>query len=293
MKAKMTIFFCIGLILALSSLAWAQQSPLSVTAPEVVNEGDPFVISVQASAPCQAVRIEWLGRFLEPAVVFDQGVWRAEVLLGAGLGVEPGVKVVRVEALDQGRPVAAQASVRIAAKRFPEQRLTLPPAMVTPSKENLARIKREQAQVAQALAEVSPARLWQLPFIRPVPGEVTSAFGLRRILNGQPRSPHRGLDMDAARGDDIQAASSGRVLLIGDFYYNGQSVFVDHGQGVVSMYFHMSRVDVSQGQAVAQGQRLGLVGATGRVTGPHLHFGLNILGQSLDPTPLFSAKGGS
>ncbi|WP_243310065.1 M23 family metallopeptidase [Fundidesulfovibrio agrisoli] len=291
------------LILALSAgsaLAATQtKGGLSVTAPDEVAEGHPFLVDIRAAGAAKSVVVEWLGKRAEISLVREGGASRAQVLLGAGLGLAPGEHVVTV-ASDGGRDQVACA-VRVAPGVFPEQRLTLPPKMVTPSKEDQARIKREQELVAQAVAVASPVRLWSLPLLRPVPGEVTSAFGLRRILNGQPRSSHSGLDLDGFKGEPVLAAGQGRVALVGDFYYNGKSVFLDHGNGVFSMYFHLSGIGVAEGQRVERGQEIGRVGATGRATGPHLHFGLKILGQNVDPTSLFEAgvtsgggsKGGS
>ena len=268
------------------------EGPLSVTVPDAVGEGDPFLVEVRLENQVEKVTVEWLGKAVDVTMAKRGGTFRGEVLLGAGLGCPHGEQTIVVEALRPGRRELVLGKIRVDAVDFPEQRLNLPPKMVTPTQENLARIKREQEQINKALAEISPRRFWSFPFLRPVPGDVTSAFGLRRILNGQPRSPHSGLDLDGKTGDQVCAANQGKVLLIGDFYFNGKSVFLDHGQGVISMYFHLSRVDVVLGQSVERGHQVGLVGASGRATGPHLHFGMKILGQAVDPTPLFTAGSG-
>ncbi|WP_272881419.1 M23 family metallopeptidase [Fundidesulfovibrio soli] len=272
---------------------------LSVTAPDDMAEGQPFLVDIRADGAAKTAAVEWLGKRAEISLVREGGASRAQVLLGAGLGQVPGEHMLAVSS-DGGRDQVT-CTVRVTPGVFPEQRLNLPPKMVTPSKEDQARIKREQELVAQAVAVASPLRLWNLPLLRPVPGEVTSAFGLRRILNGQPRSSHSGLDLDGFKGEPVLAAGQGRVALVGDFYYNGKSAFLDHGNGVFSMYFHLSAIGVTEGQRVERGQEIGRVGSTGRSTGPHLHFGLKILGQNVDPTSLFEAgvplaggsKGGS
>ncbi|MFP5239946.1 MAG: M23 family metallopeptidase [Acidobacteriota bacterium] len=254
-------------------------------------EGQPFLVDIRAEDAVKSATVEWLGKKAEISLAREGGASRAQVLLGAGLGLAPGGHALTVTS-DGGRDQVACA-VRVSPGSFPEQRLNLPPKMVTPSKEDQARIKSEQELVAQAVAAASLVRSWSLPLLRPVPGELTSAFGLRRILNGQPRSPHSGLDLDGFKGEPVLAAGQGRVALVGDFYYNGKSVFLDHGNGVFSMYFHLSAIGVAEGQRVERGQELGQVGATGRATGPHLHFGLKILGQNVDPTSLFEAGGTS
>lgn len=264
------------------------RGPLRVVCPVEVDEGDPFVVTVKTDSPCERVALAWLGKNLDVPLTPEGRGARAEVLLGAGLGTVSGDYSLTVEAVFSGRRETAMAHVRVAGKVFPEQRLKLPKSMVTPSPEVMERIKREREEISRALAQVSPRRLWSLPLVRPVPGAVSSAFGLRRVLNGQPRAPHRGLDFRAPMGEPVACLSSGRVLLTGDYYFNGRSVFVDHGQGVLSMYFHLSRVDVTMGQSLAAGQTVGLVGATGRATGPHLHLGFMAMGQSLDPSPLMN-----
>jgi murein DD-endopeptidase MepM/ murein hydrolase activator NlpD len=274
---------------AVSQAATLKEGPLSATVPEAVGEGDPFLVEVRLDNQVEKVTVEWLGKAVDVTMAKREGAFRGEVLLGAGLGCPHGEQTIVVEAVRPNRRELVLGKIRVDAVEFPEQRLKLPPKMVTPSKEDSARIKREQEMITKALSEVSPRRFWSFPFARPVPGDVTSAFGLRRVLNGQPRSPHSGLDLDGKTGDAVAAANQGKVILVGDFYFNGKSVFVDHGQGVISMYFHLSRVDVSLGQHVERGHQVGQVGASGRATGPHLHFGMKILGQAVDPTPLFTA----
>jgi murein DD-endopeptidase MepM/ murein hydrolase activator NlpD len=302
---------CFFAVIPESLAATFAQSGFSVTVPDAVGEGQPFVADITAPASATSVSVEWLGKVLEVQLELSGGVKACRVLLGAGIGTAHGAHALRVAASGgqagraavqpgasgtgagmSGAPgeITALGSVRVTPVVFPEQRLTLPKKMVTPSKADQERIKREQELMSRALAEVTPRRLWSLPLSRPVPGEVTSAFGLKRILNGQPRNAHTGLDLDGATGEPALAAANGRVSLTGDFYYNGKSVFVDHGQGVVSMYFHLSNVDVREGQTVRAGQMVGRVGSTGRSTGPHLHFGLKVLGQSVDPTALFAAR---
>jgi len=282
------------MLLALTATAQAAvltEGPLSVTVPESVGEGQVFLVEVSLQNQVETVLVEWMGRTTEVTMAKRGNAFKGELLLGAGLGTKHASQTILVEALRPNRREMVLGKIAVTAVPFPEQRLSLPPSMVTPSKENLARIKREQEQVSAVLAVASPRKFWNFPFLRPVPGEVTSAFGLRRILNGQPRSPHSGIDFDAMMADPVLAANQGRVALTGDFYFNGKSVFLDHGQGVYTMYFHLSRIDVTPGQHVERGHLVGLVGSTGRSTGPHLHFGMKILGQSVDPMPLFTAGG--
>jgi len=267
------------------------EGPLSAVVPETLTEGQPFLVEVTLTNQVEKVSVEWLGKATEVVMSRRDNVFKGDLLLGAGLGIKPGSYTLLVEAVRAGRRELVLGKVQVSAGDFPEQSLSLPAKMVTPSKEDLARIKREQVVITQALGQFTARRFWSFPFLRPVPGEVTGAFGLQRILNGQPRAPHSGVDFEAALGDEVHAANQGRVILSGDFFFNGKSVFVDHGQGVITMYFHLSRIDVSSGQYIERGHVVGLVGATGRATGPHLHFGMKILDQTVDPMPLFTAGG--
>lgn len=133
----------------------------------------------------------------------------------------------------------------------------------------------------------SAQRLWWLPFHHPVVGKTTSAYGLQRVLNGKPKNPHRGMDFRAPTGTAIEAVADGRVILAEPHYYAGNSMYIDHGNGVVSLYFHLNKFEVSKGEFVKRGQIIGRAGSTGRATGPHLHLSISVQGQLVDPAPLF------
>ena len=176
--------------------------------------------------------------------------------------------------------------ITIIKRKYPVQKLTVAPKYVTPDPALKERIDQERKLMGAALNTRSNTRHWTLPMKRPVPGKITSLYGLRRVLNGQPRSAHRGLDFRGEAGSPIMAVANGTVVLTGDFYYAGQFVVVDHGLGVVSISMHMSEIIAKQGQTVNAGDVIGLVGSTGRSTGPHLHLGISVLGQSIDALPL-------
>ncbi|MGD8895405.1 MAG: M23 family metallopeptidase [Acidobacteriota bacterium] len=183
-------------------------------------------------------------------------------------------------------------SVRIGAYPYPVQELTLPKEQVDLSPEDLARVRRENADIAGLWGRTG-ARRFTLPLHPPLnPLSEGGRFGSRRIINGQPRSPHSGADYSAAAGEPVLAAGDGVVALVGDHFFAGQSVFVDHGDGLISMYFHLSRVDVKEGENVSRGQRLGAVGSTGRATGPHLHFGVRWHRARVDPALLLGDPAG-
>lgn len=160
---------------------------------------------------------------------------------------------------------------------------------VNPDEESSQRIIQEQAiqkQIRTHFTEEPPA----LDFIRPAPGHDTGRFGLRRIINNQPRSPHSGMDIAAAKGTPVKAAAAGQVLYTGDFFFSGNTIYVDHGSGIISMYAHLSEIDVQPGDVVQQGEVIGKVGSTGRATGPHLHWSVYLNGEAVDPALFLSSK---
>ena len=178
----------------------------------------------------------------------------------------------------------------IVDKRYTEQRITLKnQEMVTPNPQQLERIRAEGKRQRAIYAQVSKAIDLSAGFTMPLQGRTTSLFGHRRFFNDQPRSPHSGLDIAAPTGTPITAPAPGTVALVDDLYYNGKTVFLDHGQGLITMYCHLSEQSVTTGQVVKQNQQIGLVGATGRVTGPHLHWSVSLNGYRIDPLTFRSA----
>jgi murein DD-endopeptidase MepM/ murein hydrolase activator NlpD len=202
-------------------------------------------------------------------------------IVGIHLNADAGTHRIRVEHADGSHQWRQFA---VAAKSYTEQHLTIEnPRMVNPLEQDLARIREESARMRAQYTLFSKPLDSPLPFVQPVQGPLSSSFGRRRVLNGQPRSPHSGLDIAAVEGTPILNPAPGTVTLTGDFYFNGNTVFVDHGQGLISMMCHLSRIDVSDGQVVDRHDVLGLVGATGRVTGAHLHWSVSMNGNRVDP----------
>lgn len=211
-------------------------------------------------------------------VVSSDGRWTAVV--GVPLTQAAGTAHVEVTAADGERHDIA---MDIRAKHYATQRLKVKPGQVDLSKEDLARTDAERARLRAALATFSPQPPATLELRAPVPGPRSSSFGLRRVFNGQPRNPHTGMDIAAPTGTPVIAPADGRVIDTGDYFFNGNTILIDHGQGLVTMYCHLSAIDVAMGQAVKAGEPIGKVGATGRVTGPHLHWGVTLNRTSVDP----------
>jgi len=197
--------------------------------------------------------------------------------------------------VDLGRSRGGQGeslAIRVGAYPYPVQKLTLPPSQVDLSAEDLARVRRESADIGRLWGRSGP-RQFTLPLhppLDPLPGG--GRFGSRRVINGQPKSPHSGADYSAGAGEPVLAAADGTVALADHHFFAGKSVFLDHGDGLISMYFHLSRVSVEEGQTVSRGQPIGAVGATGRATGPHLHFGIRWRRARVDPALLLGDPAG-
>jgi murein DD-endopeptidase MepM/ murein hydrolase activator NlpD len=202
-------------------------------------------------------------------------------LVGLPMSLKPGTYSLTYE--QAGRSQTHEFDV--ADKQYSEQHITIEnKAMVNPPAATLARIRAESARQRKLYQSFSAPVDLQKGFKLPLQGVTTSLFGHRRFFNGEPRNPHSGLDIAAETGTPIQAAGDGRVVLADELYFNGNTLFVDHGQGLITMYCHMSELLAQPGDRVEQGQTIGLVGATGRVTGPHLHWSVSLNGTRVDPT---------
>jgi murein DD-endopeptidase MepM/ murein hydrolase activator NlpD len=202
-------------------------------------------------------------------------------VIGLPLGTKPGRHFLTVTD-KQGK--TQNLGFQVADKAYEEQHITITDKRkVNPEKQDMVRITRETEQIKSALSHWSAQEDVVLTFRKPVEGPTSSPFGLRRFFNEQARSPHSGLDIAAPEGAPIRAPAPGTVLDTGEFFFNGNTVLLDHGQGLITMYCHMSRIDVTPGQTVDAGESLGAVGMTGRVTGPHLHWGVSLNDARIDP----------
>lgn len=275
-------------VAAESAAPAAVESALVLAAPGKVEIGQPFLVRLTSDLPLESVSVHWLGKEVVPSISVWNNRHVALVMLGTDvLDAKAGKEELTVIASVDGKENTLRRTVQVRTKKYPKQELTLPPSMVTPPREVYDRIAAEREQTSAAKNTVSARRLWRLPLLRPVDGAMTSAYGLQRILNGKPKNPHRGNDLRSPMGNPVKAAADGVVILVGDHYYAGNSVYIDHGNGMVTMYFHLSKPIVKEGDKVQRGQAIGLSGMSGRATGPHLHFSVSVLGKLVDPEPLF------
>jgi murein DD-endopeptidase MepM/ murein hydrolase activator NlpD len=268
-------------LFALASLGWVQPQLVAARQPLRVRPGDVFVLRPPA-APDAPESARFLGKTYPPLTVAgeDGPIFLLGLDLDAGTGEEQ-VLVHRAGGRVERLPVT------IVKRAFPEERLTLAPAMVTPPKELEERILREQNLAAEVYRTSSAAKLGGAAFTPPLDRKAAGNFGRRRVLNGIRKSPHAGQEYGAPAGTPVRAIADGTVRLARDLYYSGLTLLVDHGAGLVSQYMHLEKMLVAEGERVGGGQVIGRVGSTGRATGPHLHLGVRLFEQRVDPESLW------
>ena len=255
-------------------------------APEQVKQGGVTVLGIEGPAPMRRLRIRVGDREVHPPS--PDGQARVLLLIGMDLEQPPGPVVVRADAVDGGgRPLAGQRALRVLDAHFPVQRLTVPRLFVELDPATLERVDREKAVLDRLWEVVTPDRFWRGPFRLPLDeADPGSGFGVRRIINGEPRAPHTGADFPAAPGTLVFAANAGVVALVAEHFFAGTSIVLDHGLGLYTMYFHLQESLVQPGQRVDAGQIIARSGSTGRATGPHLHWGARLYGARIDPREL-------
>jgi hypothetical protein len=272
------------IVLTLIAAAAVAQAPIQIAArSRAMQPGELVVLSISppGAAP---VRVRAFDR---PVLTYRDagGTWRA--LVGIDLDVKPGTYIVTVDA----GAAHATYDLHVTRRVFRTRHLTVDEAFVTPPPAVQERIDREAALLAGVWRAPSPERLWTDPFVRPVPHEANSAFGTRSVFNGKPRNAHGGADFLSPAGTPIHAPNAGRIVVARSLYFSGNTVIIDHGLGLFSMLAHLSAIDVHEGDRVDAGQILGRVGATGRVTGPHLHWAVRAGDARIDPLSLLAVLG--
>ncbi len=250
-------------------------------------QGQIVLVKVSTVDPVTQIQ----GKFLGRTISFFQESRPDEPkgfvgLLGIDMQDEPGTHLLTVTIGNGEQTRILNYAVVVAKEQFRVEHLKLPKEKVDLDEQSLAQWKSEQQLVQEALAADSQIRLWQPGFVEPVNGKRTGIFGSVRIMNGQPRNPHNGEDIGAPLGTEVAATNDGVVRLAVEHVFSGKGVYLDHGLGFYSMYFHLSDVLVKEGETVKAGQVIGKVGATGRATGPHLHWGVKLNGARVNPYAL-------
>jgi murein DD-endopeptidase MepM/ murein hydrolase activator NlpD len=255
-----------------------------VLAAWVAGQGQALQMSYPAEAGLTGVTVRWSGH----AVPFTLRGERWLATVGVDLDSRPGDHAVDVTfTYEDGRTRVVREPVQVRAEQYPTTELQVEERFVELSPEDQARADREAAETSAIYDTFTPQRYWNEAFAVPVRGAQDGRnFGHRRVFNGQPRAPHSGADLRASTGTPIYAANRGRVVLAKDLFFSGNAVYIDHGHGLYTTYLHLSEIEVAVGEVVERGERLGLAGATGRVTGAHLHWGVRLLDARVDPFSL-------
>ncbi|MCR4817933.1 MAG: M23 family metallopeptidase [Fretibacterium sp.] len=296
MRTKIIKALWLGAIVLLCALctvpcgrAWAA---VWVTFPESWDIGQAFAVSITADTEYKDPVIIWQGR----KVSLDNEKGGAGMvsygLLGADVRkVKPGSCPILFEFTHGRQRYHIKGNITINPKTYPSEELKVASRMVNPSKKSLARIRKESQITGAALRTMTTKRKWTTPPDFPLKKmHITSYYGFHRIFNGQPRAPHAATDLRATVGTTVRAPFAGTVILTGNHYYAGKSIYIDSGNGVITVFFHLSQIRVKKGDRVTRGQVIAKSGDTGRITGPHLHYGLNLAGQFVDPMPLFKTS---
>jgi murein DD-endopeptidase MepM/ murein hydrolase activator NlpD len=269
------VLLCAGLVAQVAPQVAPQGAPQVDVAARAVRAGEVLLVTVTAAPADAPVRIRAFERDW-PVYAVDRGRWRALV------GIDLDTRAGRYHVFVTTNAARADHPLDVRPRTFPTRRLTVDPDLVNPPAEMRERIDRETRELNEIWRALSADRLWSA-VVRPVPDEANSAFGTRSIYNGEARSPHTGADFLSPAGRPVKAPAGGRVVLAGARYFTGNTVVIDHGMGLFSLLAHLSEIDVQSGATVATGDVVGKVGATGRVTGAHLHWTVRLNGARVDP----------
>ena len=266
----------------------ASESIEAVVAARSLQPGELIVFTMTVDGRPESVEVTLFGRRAVGFPLAD-GSWRA--LVGIDLEQKPGPYTAIIDAAFATGVVHGRKAIVVQPKVFATRTLTVSPDFVNPPASQRERIERDSAFLREIFAASADHRLWNRSFLAPVPDPANSRFGTRSVFNGERRNPHAGADFASPLGRPVKAPNSGKVLAARELFYTGNVVVIDHGLGVFSLLAHLSRIDVKEGDEVKAGDVVGLVGATGRVTGPHLHWALTVSGARVDPVSALAVLG--
>ena len=255
--------------------------PFVVKSPHFVFQGDGFRIYLveRKRVSIRKITISWLGRRIhfKPINRFNSFV------LGTGLN-DRGRYTLKIEVVFKNRYIKCiRRIVKIRPKNFPKRYIKVPEHMITPPKKIIKKVLIQQIKLERILNKVSQKKFYDLMFLPPLKGKILSPFGAIRVFNHRKESIHKGIDIKAPLNSPVKSSSYGRVVFANNLYFGGKTVIIDHGLGVFTIYMHLNKIFVRRGEFVKKGKIIGLSGMTGRATGPHLHFGLSVLGKRINP----------
>jgi len=247
-------------------------------------QGQAVRLSLPDQPGMEFAQIQWQGKSIPYTKIGKEWI----TVIGVDLDVKASDYPAEIEVTRNGNVEKSDLTVHVKEVKFPVEHLQVEEQYVELSPENTERALREARELEDIHNSISPEALWREPFIVPIPGGVGSSFGKRRVFNGESRNPHAGADLKATTGTPIRSANRGRVVLAKNLFFTGNTVIVDHGLGVYTLYAHLSRMNVKEGEIVERAKIIGLAGATGRVTGPHLHWGAKVQNTRVDPFSLIN-----
>lgn len=282
MKVRIALMFFV--IPALSVIIGSDRADAfqAEVIPENIYQGDAFIIKISgAEDPETPVALMDGKQF-----VFSKCGEDCLIAIGAiDLGTKPGRKKIKIATGKKEQDL----SLVVKRAKFPSISLTLPEAKVSPGAVDMKRIQKENQRLKE-LWDKETQRMWEGDFIRPVKNEISTVFGTKRIFNKKRTSIHRGMDFRAKEGEEVRATNKGKAVLAEELFFGGNTVILDHGQGIYTVYMHLSAFNIQNGDIISKGGVIGLAGSTGRATGPHLHFGVKVSGLNTNPVSLFDLK---
>ncbi len=287
----------LAVFLALALLALTANSTAGTAAPSTASHwtvviqparlvnGTPLLFRVTTPKPVHTLSANWLGHEIEFSFDATHKSWFA--LAGVNLETKPGIYPLELHAeTSAGKPISFEKKFRVERQRYPRAVLKVPPRYTAPSPEDQQEIERDKATKEAAFRTLSPEREWKGSFAPPVNATISDVFGVERVFNGSVQSTHQGLDFRVPSGTPVAAVNSGRVILAQPLFFEGNCVAIDHGQGLLTLYLHLSKFSVKEGDNVKKGQEIGRSVGTGRATGPHLHLAVRWQGVYLNPQVL-------
>ena len=257
--------------------------------PTRVVNGAPVLFRVTTPKPVSSLSGKWLGHDL--SFTFDDGEKAWFALAGVSLETKPGTYPLELSAeTAAGKPLTFQQRISLQRQRYPRAILKVPGRYTAPSPEDFRQIEQDKAIKAEVFKTLTAEREWKGSFTRPVEAEISDVFGVQRVFNGTVQSTHQGLDFRAPAGTPVAAVNRGRIILARPLFFEGNCVVIDHGQGLLTLYLHLSKFLIKEGDTVEKGQEIALSGGTGRATGPHLHLDVRWQGVYLNPAGLLSLQ---